>query len=125
MPGLAEVTERRVARTPIAAGEPVIEARLLPLGKQAGITSLTPSGHRTQWLPVDDGVAGLGLVTGDHVDLYATDMAPRAKGRTKLLVEGAFVLEVTKAKPIAPARVTFDRHAEVGQGDGEGARLAQ
>jgi pilus assembly protein CpaB len=65
--------EKRVVRRPLAAGEPVLAAYLLPEGAQAGLGSVIEEKKRAVSVKVDPviGVAGF-VVPGSRVDVLVT-----------------------------------------------------
>jgi len=66
---LTEIPTGAVIRQPMAAGEPLVEARIAPDGL-TGVAALVPAGHRAISIPV--GPAGAPPVAvGDQVDVLA------------------------------------------------------
>jgi pilus assembly protein CpaB len=65
--------EGRVPRRPLAAGEPLLDATLLPQGADAGLVAVIDADHRAISVKVDAviGVAGF-VKPGDRVDVIAT-----------------------------------------------------
>jgi pilus assembly protein CpaB len=66
-------TESRVPRRPIVAGEPVLEASLLPVGAEAGLASVIDEDLRAVSVKVDPVIGVAGFVNpGARVDVLAT-----------------------------------------------------
>jgi pilus assembly protein CpaB len=65
--------KERIARRPLAQGEPVLEASLYPTGAAGGLGSVIADKHRAVSVKVDNviGVAGF-VVPGSRVDVMAT-----------------------------------------------------
>ena len=63
----------RIARRPLAQGEPVLEATLYPIGAAGGLGAVITDKHRAVSVKVDNviGVAGF-VVPGSRVDVMAT-----------------------------------------------------
>jgi pilus assembly protein CpaB len=63
----------RIARRPLAQGEPVLEASLYPIGAAGGLGAVIADKHRAVSVKVDNviGVAGF-VVPGSRVDVMAT-----------------------------------------------------
>lgn len=68
-----ELAAGRVLRRPLAAGEPVLEASLFPVGSAGGLGALISPGSRGVSVKVDNviGVAGF-IQPGARVDVFAT-----------------------------------------------------
>jgi pilus assembly protein CpaB len=63
----------RVARRPLASGEPVLEAALLPEGSQGGLVAVIESRRRAISVKVDPVIGVAGFITpGAKVDVIAT-----------------------------------------------------
>jgi pilus assembly protein CpaB len=111
----------RVARMPLARGEPVLEARLAPPGATLGLSALVAEGRRAMTVRVNDviGVAGFAL-PGNYVDILVSTQdelqAPgeRARSISKLVLERILVLAVAQeasasdAKPRVVNAVTLE-----------------
>ncbi len=68
-----EQLDKRVTRRPLAAGEVIVEAALLPLGSEAGLVSVISEAKRAVSVKVDSVIGVAGFVTpGSHVDVLAT-----------------------------------------------------
>jgi pilus assembly protein CpaB len=66
-------TDKRVPRRPLAAGEPVLEATLLPVGSGAGLASVIEQNLRAVTVKVDPVIGVAGFVNpGARVDVLAT-----------------------------------------------------
>jgi pilus assembly protein CpaB len=65
--------KERIARRPLAQGEPVLEASLYPIGAAGGLGAVIADKHRAVSVKVDNviGVAGF-VVPGSRVDVMAT-----------------------------------------------------
>jgi pilus assembly protein CpaB len=68
-----EDARARIARRPLAKGEPVLEAALYPIGAAGGLGAVIADKHRAVSVKVDNviGVAGF-VVPGSRVDVMAT-----------------------------------------------------
>ena len=57
----ADALEDRVVKTSILRGEPILEAKLAPVGTKGGLSAVIPEGKRAMTVRVNDvvGVAGL------------------------------------------------------------------
>ena len=68
-----EDAKGRIARRPLAQGEPVLEASLYPIGAAGGLGAVIADKHRAVSVKVDNviGVAGF-VVPGSRVDVMAT-----------------------------------------------------
>ena len=75
-PGSFQDAERllgRIPRRPLAAGEPVLAASLLPEGARGGLVSVIDGSHRAISVKVDPVIGVAGFVhPGDRVDVLAT-----------------------------------------------------
>ena len=92
-----EKLEGRVARRPIAAGEPVLESALLPEGARAGLVSVIDPTRRAVSVKVDPviGVAGF-VVPGSHVDVLVTIVRIDTDGKpvSKVILQDVEVLAI-------------------------------
>lgn len=93
-----EDAKGRIARRPLAMGEPVLEAALYPTGAAGGLGAVIADKHRAVSVKVDNviGVAGF-VVPGSRVDVMATirrvDMK-RALPFSKVILQDVRVLAV-------------------------------
>ena len=87
--------EGRVARRPLAAGEPVLESALLPQGASAGLVSVIDPTRRALSVKVDPviGVAGF-VVPGAHVDVLVTIALPDGDPVSKIVLQDVEVLAI-------------------------------
>lgn len=93
----------RVARTSLQRGEPVLEAKLAPVGTKGGLSAVVGEGRRAITVKVNEvyGVAGFAL-PGNYVDIMVNTQeegAPRSdKDRTisKIVLEHILVLAVAQ-----------------------------
>lgn len=78
----AEAVANRVPHHTIAAGEPIFESSLLPVGSGAGLSAMIDARHRAMSVEVDAvvGVAGF-IRPGSRVDVLATLRDLPEKGR--------------------------------------------
>lgn len=94
---LAASPAGKVALVPLAAGEVLLAAKLVPDGV-SGVAALVPDGHRALAVPVDAGA--LALRPGDRVDVLATfdvaDAGAQPAGPpTFPVAAGALVVDAT------------------------------
>lgn len=94
----------RVLKTNILVGEPVVEARLAPVGTLGGLSAVITEGKRALTVRVNDviGVAGFAL-PGNYVDVIVSmqkDLDPGANARqqsiSKIVLERILVLAVAQ-----------------------------
>lgn len=93
----------RVLRTNMLRGEPVLQAKLAPVGTQGGLSAVIGEGKRAITVRVNDviGVAGFAL-PGNYVDIIvntqreAGDSAARDKSISKIVLERILVLAVAQ-----------------------------
>ena len=88
----------RIARRPLAQGEPVLEAALYPIGSAGGLGAVIADEHRAVSVKVDNviGVAGF-VVPGSRVDVMATIRRvdrKRALPYSKVILQDVRVLAV-------------------------------
>ncbi len=94
----------RVARTAILRGEPILEAKLAPLGTSGGLSAIVTEGKRAMTVRVNDvvGVAGFAL-PGNYVDIMVNTSseggnasANTDKSVSKIVLEHILVLAVAQ-----------------------------
>ena len=93
----------RVLRTNLLRGEPVLLAKLAPIGTQGGLSAVIGDGKRAITVRVNDviGVAGFAL-PGNYVDIIvntqreAGDATARDKSISKIVLERILVLAVAQ-----------------------------
>ena len=87
----------RVATTRISAREPIIEARLAPVGAAGGLSSVIPDGYRAMTVKVDDvvGISGF-IMPGTLVDVVVVIDPPTKEGNqskvSKIVLQNIKVL---------------------------------
>ena len=97
----AETLEDRVVKTSILRGEPILDAKLAPLGTKGGLSAVIPEGKRAMTVRVNDviGVAGFAL-PGNHVDIVVnTQLDGDGRGDrqiSKIVLEHILVLAVAQ-----------------------------
>ena len=97
----AETLEDRVVKTSILRGEPILEAKLAPVGTKGGLSAVIPEGKRAMTVRVNDviGVAGFAL-PGNHVDIVVnTQLDGDGRGDrqiSKIVLEHILVLAVAQ-----------------------------
>jgi pilus assembly protein CpaB len=101
------LVDGRVAKTSLAKGEPIIEAKLAPVGSKGGLSAVVAEGKRAMTVRVNDvvGVAGFAL-PGNYVDIMVNTQDPdAARGRdvrrgdqqiSKIVLERILVLAVAQ-----------------------------
>jgi pilus assembly protein CpaB len=108
----------RVALLTIQPGDPITEAKLMPVGGPPGILSYKiPEGHRAMTLGVDQvsGVAGF-ITPGNKVDVVLTAQPPGFKERMSkiilqdvpVLATGQIIEQDPEGKPVVVPTVTLD-----------------
>lgn len=93
----------RVARAAILRGEPVMEAKLAPVGTKGGLSAIVAEGKRAMTVRVNDvvGVAGFAL-PGNYVDIMVNTFedgagpSSRDKSVSKIVLEYILVLAVAQ-----------------------------
>lgn len=97
----AQVLQDRVVKTSILRGEPILEAKLAPVGSSGGLSAVIPEGKRAITVRVNDviGVAGFAL-PGNYVDIVVnTQIEGESKGDrqiSKIVLEHILVLAVAQ-----------------------------
>ena len=112
----------RVVKTSLQRGEPVLEAKLAPLGTKGGLSAVVTEGKRAMTVRVNDviGVAGFAL-PGNYVDIMVSTQRENAKGSTaqdhtisKIVLDRILVLAVAQeasrdeTKPKVVSAVTLE-----------------
>lgn len=94
----------RVAKTAILKGEPILEAKLAPVGTTGGLSAIVAEGKRAMTVRVNDvvGVAGFAL-PGNYVDIMVNTYEEGAgatnnsdKSVSKIVLEHILVLAVAQ-----------------------------
>jgi len=91
----------RVVRTSVLRGEPILEAKLAPVGTKGGLSAVIPEGKRAMTVRVNDviGVAGFAL-PGNYVDIVVnTQLEGDGRGEkqiSKIVLEHILVLAVAQ-----------------------------
>jgi pilus assembly protein CpaB len=97
----AELLEDRVVKTSVLRGEPILEAKLAPIGTKGGLSAVIPEGKRAMTVRVNDviGVAGFAL-PGNYVDIVVnTQLEGNGRGDkqiSKIVLEHILVLAVAQ-----------------------------
>lgn len=95
--------DTRVIKTSLSRGEPVLEAKLAPLGATGGLSAVIKEGNRAMTVRVNDvvGVAGFAL-PGNYVDIVVNTVDETAKAAngnnsiSKIVLEHILVLAVAQ-----------------------------
>lgn len=94
--------EGRVIKSALQRGEPVLDAKLAPLGTQGGLSAVIAEGKRAITVRVNDviGVAGFAL-PGNYVDIIVNtqkegDRTNRDQNISKIVLEKILVLAVAQ-----------------------------
>ena len=96
-----ELLEDRVVKTSVLRGEPILEAKLAPVGTKGGLSAVIPEGKRAMTVRVNDviGVAGFAL-PGNYVDIVVNTQIDGAgsasKQISKIVLENILVLAVAQ-----------------------------
>jgi pilus assembly protein CpaB len=91
----------RVVKTSVLRGEPILEAKLAPVGSKGGLSAVIPEGKRAMTVRVNDviGVAGFAL-PGNYVDIVVnTQLDGEGRGDkqiSKIVLEHILVLAVAQ-----------------------------
>lgn len=90
----------RVIKMNVQAGEPILEAKLAPVGAAAGLSSLIPEGSRAMTVSVNEiiGVAGFAL-PGNYVDILVSTQDEKSRDQAKQISK--IVLERIKVLAVA------------------------
>jgi pilus assembly protein CpaB len=92
-----EAIEGRVLRSQLQKGEPVLEAKLAPVGTKGGLSALIGEGQRAITVKVNEvfGVAGFAL-PGNFVDVLVNTQDDRDRPVSKIVLERILVLAVAQ-----------------------------
>jgi len=96
-----QVLQDRVVKTSILRGEPLLEAKLAPVGSTGGLSAVIPEGKRAITVRVNDvvGVAGFAL-PGNYVDIVVNTQIEGQGGGdrqiSKIVLEHILVLAVAQ-----------------------------
>jgi pilus assembly protein CpaB len=96
-----QALQDRVVKTSILRGEPILEAKLAPMGSSGGLSAVIPEGKRAITVRVNDviGVAGFAL-PGNYVDIVVNTQIDREgsgdKQISKIVLEHILVLAVAQ-----------------------------
>lgn len=98
-----QALQDRVLKTSVLRGEPVLEAKLAPVGTKGGLSAVIPEGKRAMTVRVNDviGVAGFAL-PGNYVDIVVnTQLEGEARNGqdkqiSKIVLEHILVLAVAQ-----------------------------
>lgn len=120
--------EARVVKTSVMRGEPVLEAKLAPVGTLGGLSAVIGAGKRAITVKVNEvvGVAGFAL-PGNYVDVMVNTHDEKDKPISKIVLEKILVLAVAQqagrdeTKPKVVNAVTL----EVGPAQAEKLDLAR
>ncbi|MCL4183862.1 MAG: Flp pilus assembly protein CpaB [Burkholderiaceae bacterium] len=93
----AEAIDGRVVRTQLLRGEPVLEAKLAPVGTKGGLSAVIGQGRRAITVKVNEvvGVAGFAL-PGNYVDVLVNTQDDRERPVSKIVLERILVLAVAQ-----------------------------
>jgi pilus assembly protein CpaB len=89
--------EGRVVIIAMQRGEPVLEAKLAPVGTKGGLSAVIPQGKRALTVRVNEvvGVAGFAL-PGNYVDVMVNTQDDRKQQVSKIVLEKILVLAVAQ-----------------------------
>lgn len=92
-----EAIDGRVLRTQLLKGEPVLEAKLAPVGTRGGLSAVIGQGRRAITVKVNEvvGVAGFAL-PGNYVDVLVNTQDDRDRPVSKIVLERILVLAVAQ-----------------------------
>jgi pilus assembly protein CpaB len=87
----------RVLRTSLQRGEPVLEARLAPVGTRGGLSAVIADGKRAITVRVNEvvGVAGFAL-PGNFVDVMVSTKDSQQRAVSKIVLERIMVLAIAQ-----------------------------
>ena len=107
--------EGRVARTSIVSGEPILDAKLAPMGQAGLMPVLVPAGKRAVTIKVDEAVQKSGFVVpNSRVDILVTMARKLGEGKeSRIVLQDVLVLasdqtvEMKDNKPVTMTTVTM------------------
>lgn len=107
--------DTRVLSTSVLRGEPILEARLAPVGARGGLSAVIGEGKRAITVKVNEviGVAGFAL-PGSYVDIIVNTPDEQGKPVSKTVLEQVLVLAVAQkasrdeTKPEVVSAVTLE-----------------
>ncbi len=110
-----KLLDSRVVRVNLTRGEPLLEAKLAPVGTTGGLSGVIAEGKRAITVRVNDvvGVAGFAL-PGNKVDILINTKDEKEKGISKIVLEQILVLAVAQdvgrdeTKPKVVTAVTLE-----------------
>jgi pilus assembly protein CpaB len=110
-----QLVESRIVKTTLLRGEPILEAKLAPVGTKGGLSSLIGEGQRAITVKVNEviGVAGFAL-PGNYVDVMVSTNDEADKPISKIVLEQILVLAVAQeagrdeTKPKVVSAVTLE-----------------
>lgn len=113
--GEIKALDTRVIRTSVSRGEPLLEAKLAPVGTKGGLSAVIGDGKRAITVKVNEviGVAGFAL-PGNYVDVLANIHDDNNKPISKIVLEHILVLAVAQeagrdeTKPKVVSAVTVE-----------------
>lgn len=87
----------RVVKTTVLRGEPILEAKLAPVGTKGGLSAVIGEGKRAITVRVNEvvGVAGFAL-PGNYVDVMVNTQDEKEKPISKIILEKILVLAVAQ-----------------------------
>jgi pilus assembly protein CpaB len=110
-----KLLDTRVLNTSVLRGEPILEAKLAPLGAKGGLSAVIGEGKRAMTVKVNEviGVAGFAL-PGNRVDIMVSAQDEQNKPISKIVLEQILVLAVAQeasrdeTKPKVVSAVTLE-----------------
>lgn len=107
--------DTRVVNVNLMRGEPIVDAKLAPLGTKGGLSAVIGEGKRAITVRVNEviGVAGFAL-PGNYVDVMVSTQDEREKPVSKIVLERILVLAVAQeasrddTKPKVVSAVTLE-----------------
>ncbi len=95
----------RVASSAVAAGEPVLESKLAPIGSKGGLSAVITPGKRALTVKVNEivGVAGFAL-PGNFVDIMVNTQDNQDNPISKIVLEKILVLAVAQEAERDPTK---------------------